>query len=88
MKQKVKLKGHLKAYLQTSLILGILLALVNAGVYFLDILAGVCVSGFLLIYLITMLILLYRNKPVIMNEFVNFATQYGQVQKTLLRDLD
>ena len=31
MKQKVKLKGHLKSYLQTTLILGILLAFVNVG---------------------------------------------------------
>ena len=87
MKQKVKLKGHLKAYLQTTLILGILLIFVNVGVYFLDIMAGICVSGFLLVYLIAMLILLYRNRPVIMNEFINFATQYGQIQRTLLWDL-
>lgn len=88
MKQKVKLKGHLKAYFQTTLILGILLVLVNVGIYFLDLRAGICVSGFLLVYLITMLILLYRNKPIVMNEFINFATQYGQIQRTLLRDLE
>lgn len=88
MKQKVKIKGHLRSYLQTILVLGILLAFVNVGVYFLDIEAGICVSGFLLIYLITMFILLYRNKSVIMNEFINFATQYGQIQRTLLRDLE
>ncbi|MDE7479040.1 MAG: DHH family phosphoesterase, partial [Lachnospiraceae bacterium] len=87
MKQKVKLKGHLKAYLQATLILGIMLALVNVGIYFLNIKAGICVSGFLLVYLLTMSILLYKNKPIIMNEFINFATQYGQIQKTLLRDL-
>lgn len=88
MKQKVKLKGHLKAYLQTTLILGILLILVNAGIYFLNIKAGICVSGFLLVYLVAMLTLLYRNRPVIMNEFINFATQYGQIQRTLLWDLE
>lgn len=88
MKQKVKLKGHLKSYLQTTLILGILLAMVNVVIYFLNIKAGICVSGFLLVYLITMTILLYKNKPVIMNEFINFATQYGQIQRTLLRDLE
>lgn len=88
MKQKVKIKGHLKSYLQTTLILGILLALVNTGVYFLNIKAGLCVSGFLLIYLIAMFTLLYKNKSVIMNEFISFATQYGQIQRTLLRDLE
>lgn len=88
MRQKVKIKGHLKSYLQTTLILGILLALVNIGIYFLNIKAGICVSGFLLIYLITMSTLLYRNKSIIMNEFISFATQYGQIQRTLLRDLE
>lgn len=88
MKQKVKIKGHLKSYLQTTLILGILLTLVNAGIYFLDIKAGICISGFLLLYLIMMFTLLYRNKSIIMNEFISFATQYGQIQKNLLRDLE
>lgn len=88
MKQKVKIKGHLKSYLQTTLILGILLLLVNVGIYFLDIKAGICISGFLVIYLIMMFTLLYRNKSIIMNEFISFATQYGQIQKNLLRDLE
>ena len=88
MKQNIKLKGHLKTYLQATLILGILLAIVNVGVYFMDLRAGVCITVFLGIYLIVMSALLYRNKPLIMNEFINFATQYGQIQRKLLRDLE
>ncbi len=41
-----------------------------------------------MIYLLVMTTLLYKNKPVIMNEFINFATQYGQIQRRLLRDLE
>lgn len=88
MKQRIKLKGRLKAYLQTALILGGILALVNVCIYFLDIRSGLIVSIFLMFYFAAMLILLYRNKPIIMNEFVNFATQYGQIQRRLLRDLE
>ena len=88
MNGKMKLKGHLRAYLQTALLLGIFLAAVNAGIYFINILAGICVSGFLAVYLIAMSILLCRSKPVIVNEFIDFATQYGQVQSRLLRELD
>ena len=88
MTQRVKLKGHLKTYLQTTLLLGVLLAVVNLGIYFLDILAGICVTGFLIIYLFAMSTLLYKNKPIIMNEFISFATQYGQIQRKLLRDLE
>ncbi len=88
MKQRIKLKGRLKAYLQTSIILGIVLAGVNIGIYFLDVHSGVVVSIFLLLYFTAMIILLYRNKPIIMNEFISFATQYGQIQRRLLRDLE
>lgn len=88
MKQNIKLKGHLKTYLQATLILGIVLAVVNVGIYFLNFMSGVCVTIFLLIYLIVISTLLYYNKPIIMNEFISFATQYGQIQKKLLRDLE
>lgn len=88
MKQRVKLKGRLKAYLQTAIILGIVLAGVNIGIYFLDIRSGAIVSAFLVVYFTAMLILLYHNKPIIMNEFISFATQYGQIQRRLLRDLE
>lgn len=88
MNRKIKLKGRLKEYLQTTLLLGVFLAVVNIGVYLLDISAGICVSGFLVIYLIATSALLFHSKPVIMNEFINFATQYGQVQSKLLKELD
>ncbi len=88
MKQKIKLRGHLKSYLQVTLILGILLAAVNAGIYFINIKSGLCVTGFLILYLIVTSVLLYRNKTLVMNEFINFATQYGQIQKKLLEDLE
>lgn len=88
MNKKIKLKGHLKSYLQTALLLGLLLAAMNVGMYFINIQAGICVSAFLAIYFIMMSALLCRSKPIIMNEFVDFATQYGQVQKKLLRELE
>ncbi len=88
MKQRVKLKGRLKAYLQGALILGFLLAAVNVGIYFLDIESGLVLTVFVVIYMVTISVLLYHNKPIIMNEFVNFATQYGQIQRRLLRDLE
>lgn len=88
MKQRIKLKGRLKAYLQAALILGGIMAGVNIGIYFLDIKSGLVVTAFLFLYFIVMIILLYHNKPIIMSEFINFATQYGQIQRKLLRDLE
>ena len=31
---------------------------------------------------------MFYNRPIILNELVSFATQYGQIQKELLRELD
>jgi len=73
--------------MQTSLYLGVLLLLVDIGIYFLDVRAGFLLSCFLLLYFMLVLLLMFYNRPVIMNELVSFATQYGQIQKTLLKDM-
>lgn len=88
MKQRIRLKGRLKAYLRSALLLGILLAAVDISLYFLDVRSGIVVTAFLVFYFIIMSLLLYYNKPIIMNELINFATQYGQIQKKLLRELE
>ncbi len=88
MSKSVKLKGRLRIYLYTSLVLGVLLAGMNAGLYFVDVRAGVSVSVFLVIYIALMTGLLIYSRPMIMNDLINFATQYGQIQKKLLRELE
>lgn len=88
MKKKIKLKGRLRLYLQTSLYLGILLVLINLCMYLIDYRSGILLSAFMLFYFAIVSVLLFYNKPIIMNEMINFATQYGQIQKRLLRDLD
>ena len=88
LKSKIKLKGRLKKYMQTSLYLGLLLAVVNLVVYLINIPSGLVVTCFVLLYFAVVLSLQFYNKPVIINELVSFATQYGQIQKVLLRELE
>lgn len=88
MNSKLKLKGRLRLYFQLPVLFGILLALTDVVIYTIDVSAGIILSGFTLLYLIFFLLLEHFNKPVIMNELVSFATQYGQIQKRLLRDLE
>ncbi len=88
MKNTVKLKGRMKAYLQSSLYLGFLLAVVDILVYILDYRAGLVLTAFLIFYFAIALSMMLYNKPVIMNELISFATQYGQIQRRLLRDLE
>ena len=88
MKKRVKLKGRLRIYMQVSLYLGLMLLLVDLGVYFLDLQAGFLLTCFLVFYFGMILYLMFYNRPIIINELVSFATQYGQIQKELLKELD
>ena len=88
MKNSVKLKGRLKSYMQSSLYLGLLLVAVDILIYMIDFRAGLVLSGFIIFYAAITLAMMFYNKPVIMNELVSFATQYGQIQRRLLRDLE
>lgn len=87
-KKNVKLKGRLRSFTQVSLYLGFLLVAVNMVVYLLNVSAGLVVTCFTLFYFAITMSMLFYNKPVIMNELISFATQYGQIQKVLLRELE
>ena len=88
MKKRIKIKGRLRLYLQSGLLLGILMVFVNLCIYLMDYHAGLLLSGALLFYFAVMFTLMFYNKPVIMNELISFATQYGQIQKRLLREME
>lgn len=49
--------------------------------------AGWILAIFSVLYYLLFILLYVRLKPVISEELVNFATEYGQVQKRLLKDL-
>ncbi len=88
-KLKLRLKGRLNLYLQITMYLGILLLAVNLFILvFVDVPAGLVLGVFTLIYLAVAVYLNLSTRPVIMGELVSFATQYGQIQKKLLRELD
>ncbi|MBP5385491.1 MAG: DHH family phosphoesterase [Lachnospiraceae bacterium] len=70
------------------LFLTIPLIICNVAVYVMDRNAGYVVSAGIAVYLIIALILFFGNKHSVVNDMVSFATQYGQVQKQLLRDLE
>ena len=78
----------MKSYLQSSLYLGFLLVAVDILIYMMDYRAGLVLSGFIVFYIAIILSMMLYNKPIIMNELVSFATQYGQIQRRLLRDLE
>ncbi len=88
MKKRIKLKGHIKTYLQFCIYLGVLLLTVDLSIFMIDVRAGAMLAAFVVFYFVITLSLYFYNKPVIMNELISFATEYGQIQRKLLRDLD
>lgn len=88
MKKRIRLKGRIKIYLLFAIYLGVLLLVVNTFLFLVDYRAALLLGCFTLFYIVVTLMLYFYNKPVIMNELISFATQYGQIQKRLLRDLE
>lgn len=88
MKGKVKLKGKLKFQFYFMLYMGFLMLLINIGVFTFDVKAGMLLAAFVVIYFAGYAAVYFHIKPVVMNELISFATQYGQIQRRLLRDLD
>lgn len=87
-KTNIKLKGKLRRYLNWPLHLTIVLILMDIAMYAQDIQMGAEFSGFIVLYVIIVLISNRRSRPLLINELVNFATQYGTVQKQLLNDFE
>lgn len=87
-KRSIKLKGRLRTYLCAPLYLIAVLVLLNIPFYLINKNAGFCLSGFTGLYAVIVIVIFYRIKPSLVNELVNFATQYGTVQKKLLNDFE
>lgn len=87
MNKKADLKGPLRLYMRWPFYLTILLVGMCVAVYLANPTAGIVAALFVLVYAVIAGALYLRNRSAIYKEMVSFATQYGQIQKTLLRDL-
>lgn len=88
MKRNIRLKGRLRNYMYWPMMLTVLLAALNVPMYFINKKAAGMVTAFLVVYFIVVTLSYNRNKPVLVNELINFATQYGTVQKKLLNEFE
>ena len=70
------------------MLLAVLLVLMIIPMYFYQKEAGLAISVFTVVYCIVVTVSFHRSKPYFMNELINFATQYGTVQKKLLNEFD
>ncbi len=87
-KEKEKrLKGDLRLYVRWPLIFSVIMAAFAAGMFFIDVRAGIAASAVALIFIVLALVIRFCSRSKILNDMVNFATSFGQVQKELLKGL-
>ena len=87
MNDKLKLKGHMKAFMRWPLILSALLVVLNILVYCISVKAGLIVSVGILIYVGIAVVVLRCHRPFIVNELIAFANQYDSLEKRILEEL-
>ena len=88
MKKNIKFKGRLRNYMFRPMLLTILLILMNVPMYLYRLETGLMSSAFTAVYFIVVCTTYHKNKPLFERELINFATQYGTVQKKLLNEFD
>ena len=88
MGKNIAYKGRMKAFMQWPIVFLAVLFVLNVCIYPISVEAGAIVSVFLVLYLILFLVLVFRYRKSIWSDMISFATQYGQVQKTLLEEFN
>ena len=83
----IKFKGKLAGYFTSPLKLGIILIIANILIYFMHWPSGLLLSLLLAIYFIVAGYLYFGSRATILNEMVNFATEYGTLQNSFLKNL-
>ena len=87
-KKKATFKGHMKVYILWPVWMTILVGVFAVAMFMVNVKAGVFALIFTLVYGAAALILYMRDRGRVLNDLVSFATQYGQVQRQLLRELE
>ncbi len=87
MSDKLKLKGHMKAFMSWPLILCALLVVLNILVYITNVKAGIIVSVGIVVYIGIAVVVLRCHKPFVVNDLIAFASQYDTLEKKILEEL-
>ena len=88
MKNRVKLKGRIGAYMRWPLFLSILLAIALVVILRISYRAGLVMAVCLCIYLAVSVTLYLYTKPYITEELIHFAADYSQMHRLVLRELE
>lgn len=87
-KMKLHLKGALGGYLHWPVYLSALLVCMTISCYVADRTAGRMMLCYTAVYILISVLLFYFKRPYVMGELVRFASEYGEVQRDFLKEMD
>ena len=88
MNKKVKLKGRLNMYMRWPVFLSGLLLVAAVLMYLVDYRAGLLMTACFVLYVAAAVVIYIYLRPSIVDELVNFAIEFAQVQHNLIHDLE
>lgn len=88
MNKRVKLKGRLNTYMRWPIFLSVLLLVITVLMFFIDYRAGLLMTAGMVLYIAVAVAIYIYLKPSIVDELVNFAIEFAQVQRKLIHDLE
>ena len=84
----IRFKGQIRTYIMWPVWMTLFVGVFAIVMFFVNIKAGVFASVFFVIYAAVAFYLYFHDRNTVIKDLISFATQYGQVQKQLLRDLE
>ena len=86
-KSRNLLEHEIERYLRVPFYLLIILIVFNGLVYAFDRKCGFIITGGMLIYLLTAIIIYYKKRPQIMTDLISFSFAHGSIQSELIKEL-
>lgn len=86
--KRIKVKGKLKNYLRWPIVMNLVLMAVVVWVFFVDVKVACVMLGVTAITTIASIVLYALHSPILFKDVVDFASDYGRLQKRILRELE
>jgi len=80
-------RGTLKSYLRWPILLTPLLIIMNLNLYLINMKSGLCMSLYLLIYVVLAYIIFHYKRPLLLKELIGYSIQFNEKQERLLKEM-
>ena len=81
------IQSRILNHFKWPMLITLILILFSAGVFVINVYAGIYVMILLIVYVAVVTLIYWRRRELITSELINFAMGYGQIQKRILKEL-